>query len=214
MGNSSKEKITTPSGWPGERASFSNTGESTVFLFPKPTGKGAICTNFPVLPRFPGALGSLLCLDWESARQGQTSRGSRMLAELTGDITQGEVGWRAEFTFLLCPHSLCTYTWSLLTPPDQRQFKGHPRPLVQTSEDCHYITSPPQRSSWTPFLTCSTRMDSSFLIKKMPFSFARLLPASSSPTPHTPPTQSHFLVVPHLAALSVVLKQKHVSCHK
>ena len=49
-----------------------------------------------------------------------------------------------------------SYTWSLLTPPNQRQFKGHPSPLIQTSEDCRYVTSPPQRSSWTPFLTCST----------------------------------------------------------
>ena len=35
---------------------------------------------------------------------------------------------------------------------------------------------------------------------------------SPSPTPPTP--KSHFLVVSHLAALSVVLKQKRVSCHK
>lgn len=145
MGNSSKEKITTPSGWPGERASFSNTGESTVFLFPKPTGKGAICTNFPVLPRFPGALGSLLCLDWESARQGQTSRGSRMLAELTGDITQGEVGWRAEFTFLLCPHSLCTFIH--MVPSDTTRSEAVQRPPKAPCPDLrglslHHVPTP------------------------------------------------------------------------
>ena len=136
-----------------------------------------------------------------------------MPIELTRDVTQGEVGWGMEFTFLLCSHCLCTFVH--MVPSETAQLEavqGNPSPLAQTSEYCPYAMSPPQHSSWMLFSPCST---SKGWIPTFNKENAVLLCQHPTPSPITTPTpKSHFLVVSHLAAPSVVLKQKHVSCHK
>lgn len=211
MGNSSKEEGATPSGWPEERASFSNTGESTVFLFPKPTGKGAIYTNFPVLP-IPRGSGftSLPGLGVNTSRADLW--GSRMLAELTGDITQERWAGEAEFTFLLCPHSLCTFIH--MVPSDTTQSEAVQRPPKAPCPDLrglslHYVPTsaflPGHRSSlapqgWIP----AFNQENAILLRQTP-------PRLPQPPPPPPTHCRTFLSFPISQLLSVVLKQKHVS---
>lgn len=116
-------------------------------------------------------------------------------------------GWGAELSSVLAPTlpahlhlSLCL----LKTQREAGQEQAPASPIVQASESCHYAMSLPQFASSRLFLTCSRNKGwIATFNKENPI----LLCQHPIPPHPLQKKKSHFLVVFHLATLSVVLKQ-------